>query len=37
MKTKTLSVNEKYYCIDPGFYQLQAGVNKSRGGKYWKM
>ena len=28
---KLLSVNEKYYCIDPGFYQLQAGVNKSRG------
>ena len=28
---KILTINEKYYCIDPGFYQLQSGINKSRG------
>ena len=28
---KILQSNEKYYCIDPGFYQLQTGINKSRG------
>ena len=28
---KILTTNEKYYCIDPGFYELQTGFNKSRG------
>ena len=28
---KILTTNEKYYCIDPGFYELQTGLNKSRG------
>ena len=28
---KLLTINEKYYCIDPGFYQLQSSINKSRG------
>lgn len=27
---KILTTNEKYYCIDPGFYELQTGFNKSR-------
>ena len=32
IKTKNiLTTNEKYYCIDPGFYELQTGFNKSRG------
>lgn len=28
---KILTTNEKYYCIDQGFYELQTGFNKSRG------
>ena len=28
---KILTTNEKYYCIDPGFYEIQTGFNKSRG------
>jgi len=27
---KILTTNEKYYCIDQGFYELQTGFNKSR-------
>ena len=28
---KLLTINEKYYCIDNGFYELQTGIEKSRG------
>ena len=28
---KILTTNEKYYCIDPGFYEIQTGFSKSRG------
>lgn len=28
---KILTINEKYYCIDPGFYRLQVGSNGSMG------
>ena len=28
---KILTTNEKYYCIDQGFYEIQTGINKSRG------
>ena len=28
---KILTVNEKYYCVDLGFYNVQNAINKSRG------
>ena len=28
---KLLTINEKYYCVDTGFYELQTGIEKSRG------
>ncbi|WP_346662273.1 ATP-binding protein [uncultured Methanobrevibacter sp.] len=32
IKTKKIfTTNEKYYCIDSGFYEIQTGFNKSRG------
>ena len=27
---KIVSTNEKYYCVDPGFYQLKSGISKSK-------